>query len=284
MSDSTTRAAVKESRQTLRTIHNHLQQAHHHTGIVQEDIGLVEVVYHPDTALSVLNYVTPRRSTAWVPAPEVKKGLDRLRSLNRAPRVLYIDELFLPMFAQSLTGLGLQLECEIRLLACKPGPLDRDDLPAGMRIEQTSGDSLWQQIKESNRFYALTQGIEPINTQANGTSAFPVIDLQLRNGAGLLGALRISLFGSSAHLLAAVVARDAPPDEALVSLYHAALGAAAEQGCTLVFVTARSGQARALSHRAGFMDAGRLLCYAEASGETDEGNDDGGLAQSIFTL
>jgi hypothetical protein len=284
MSESTTRAAVKESRQTLRTIHNHIQQAHHHTGIVQEDIGLVEVVYHPDTTLPVLNYVTPRRSTAWVPAPEVTRGLDRLRALNRTLRVLYVDELFLPMFAQSLTDLGLQLEREIRLLACKPGLADRAELPAGMRIEPASDDTLWQQIRESGHFNALTQGIEPINTQASGDDAWRTIDLQLRDGSDLLGAARISLYGSSAHLLAVVVARDAPPDEALVSLYRAALKAAAEQSCTLAFVTAPGGQSRAICYRAGFMDAGRLLCYAEVTGQMNEEIDDGGLAQSVFTL
>ncbi|NJO54968.1 MAG: hypothetical protein HC829_09190 [Bacteroidales bacterium] len=106
-------AAVRESRKILRRVQEHLHHAHAGLGARQETVGLVDVLYHPTSTLSSLNYVTPRRSTAWVPSEMINQGLEHLRKLERTPRVQYIEGLFPPLFSKTLFDLGLEADCPL---------------------------------------------------------------------------------------------------------------------------------------------------------------------------
>src|SRR5690606_21093433 len=109
-------SAVRESRQMLRQVHEHLLQAHTDLGAFRETISVVDVIHHPINPLPDFNYVTPRRNTAWVSGQYVKQGLDRLKQLGRTARVQYLEGLFPPLFAKTLLELGLSLERETPLM------------------------------------------------------------------------------------------------------------------------------------------------------------------------
>src|SRR5690606_29980295 len=66
---------VKQHRVMLRQVQEHLLAAHLLLGSLLESAGMVDVVHHPASPLPDLNYVTPRRSTAWVPGSYVERGL-----------------------------------------------------------------------------------------------------------------------------------------------------------------------------------------------------------------
>ncbi len=85
---------VKESRVVLRAVQEHLNYTHLSLGAVSEKVGLVDVLYHPDNPMPDLNYITPRRNTAWIPTQDIEKGLTRLGELNRKKRIYYVEVLY----------------------------------------------------------------------------------------------------------------------------------------------------------------------------------------------
>ncbi len=103
---------TKNQRATLRRIEAHILQAHLDQGAQSETVGMVEVVHLPDDARSPLNYITPRRSAAWVSTNALHDGLSRLKALGCPARVVFYDGLLPPVFKQSLLEIGLQLEQE----------------------------------------------------------------------------------------------------------------------------------------------------------------------------
>ncbi len=74
-------AEVKESRVIMRQVQEHLLQAHLRLGSQEEALGFVDVIYHPTNPVGYLNYITPRRNTAWISGKYIENGLDRLREL-----------------------------------------------------------------------------------------------------------------------------------------------------------------------------------------------------------
>ena len=119
MGDADNSAAIKESRRVLRRVQKHLSQSLIDMGANRENIGLVDVVYHPKNKLPHINYVSPRKNAAWIPGPGIKKGLERLRELERKPRVIYIEGLYPPLFAKSIRDLGLVIEQESTIMVYK---------------------------------------------------------------------------------------------------------------------------------------------------------------------
>lgn len=102
-------AAVKEARQIQRRAQAHLVKAHQRLGCSVETVGWVEVVLHPTSRDGRLNYVMPRRGTAWVAAASLLPGLERLQAQGRAPRAQYLEALYPPQFGSALAGFGLGL-------------------------------------------------------------------------------------------------------------------------------------------------------------------------------
>src|SRR5688500_16804452 len=109
-------SAVKESRVLLRQVQEHLLQAHLALGAHLESAGMVDVMYTLSTTLGELNYVMPRRNTAWVSGGYVEMGLKRLRALQRAPRFHFIEGLFPAQFGETLGKIGLEARFSIPLM------------------------------------------------------------------------------------------------------------------------------------------------------------------------
>ncbi|MCA9912927.1 MAG: hypothetical protein KC496_06245, partial [Anaerolineae bacterium] len=84
---------IKEARVTLRRVQAHLHQTHLNLGAEEQSVGFVDVVHHASSALPNLNYVTPRRNTAWVSGKHIADGIAVLRDLGRRARVRFVDGL-----------------------------------------------------------------------------------------------------------------------------------------------------------------------------------------------
>lgn len=103
------REQVKAQRIALRHVEHNRFEADEARGTCHETLNLVIVVYHPSDTAPDLNYVTPRRGTAWVSTSALREGLLRLQELGRSPRFVYLEGLLPPFFRQTLVESGLEL-------------------------------------------------------------------------------------------------------------------------------------------------------------------------------
>lgn len=283
-------AAIKASRQILRRILAHMEVTHFDLGVQPEAVGLVDVVYHPENHLPELNYVAPRRNTAWIPGPAVVKGMSRLREHQRPPRVIFIEELSLPVFAASLEALGLEISESVNLLACEPDDIaPASELPDGMDcklVDTQEGAALWRYVRENPHFDVLTAGIEPLyvgdEVRASATAA--TTDIILSQNGFPVGGARLTTHNGTAHICALALMREGRTPERVAWLYGSALAAAVEHDCDLIFTTIQDENELTSAHEAGFLDAGTMVCYAEAIDESSEDEIDAGMAQPVLSL
>src|SRR5215212_10671418 len=75
----------RESKHILRQIQDHLGEMHVKLGALRESVGMVEVFHHPSTNTPTLNYITPRKNTAWVSSSYLQQGLIYLAQQGRLP-------------------------------------------------------------------------------------------------------------------------------------------------------------------------------------------------------
>ena len=117
----------RDERQTLRSIQTHLHESLLRQQSVTEQLGTVDVYFHPRNAAPDLNCVTPRRGVAWVRYEDLSDAFTGLRRLGRTPRFTCVDTLFPEAFMQQLGLMGLQIEIEEPLLVYRPlhGPGSR---------------------------------------------------------------------------------------------------------------------------------------------------------------
>jgi hypothetical protein len=285
-------AAVKESRRVLRLVQEHLSNAHQLVGAHQESVGLVEIVYHPLLRLGHLNYVTPRKNTAWIPAPELEKGLDRLRQLGRLPRVNFIEGLYPPLFARTLRELGLNVEQETPIMArrLQNGTANgHRSLPDGVTITRATdqeGIALWWYVWRNAHFDVLTRGIEPIyiGRDMQAIASGQQVDILLYRYSFPVGVARVTFHEQTAHLTTLAMMSEARQPDLVRALHDAAVEAAAEHGCDLVFTSGETESDRRLCRQSGFVDSGSMLCYAEGNIRPPEIADDDSLAQPLFAL
>ncbi|MEO1290778.1 MAG: hypothetical protein AAFV93_23815, partial [Chloroflexota bacterium] len=109
----------REVRTTLRRIEAHLRQSHLDVGATEEAVSFVDVIHHGGSSLRTLNYVTPRRNTAWVSGNHIQQGLDLLREKGRQARVRFVEGLYPPVFVRALRELDLHVEEEIPIMLYK---------------------------------------------------------------------------------------------------------------------------------------------------------------------
>jgi hypothetical protein len=289
-------ATVKESRRVLRRIQDHLYLAHSSLGAQRESVGLVDVMHHPTSALASLNYVTPRRSTAWVSSDMIEQGLAYMRQIGRIPRVHYIEGLFPPPFAKNLLDLGLKAEWELPLMAYLPGgfngqmppPLRSDPLPPEIRIEQAAderGGQLWGDVGHSAAYEVATLGVEPLLVgQEGGSQPGQQMDVLMYFSGLPVGAARLSIQEDTAHLLALALKKQIRTPELAALLMSAAVRAAVAQKCTLIYAPGETDADRQMARALGFMDFGSIVCYAANTYTTGDIRDDRILGQPVLAL
>jgi hypothetical protein len=292
-------AAVKESRRILRRVQEHLTRSHLSLGAQQESLGMVEVIHHPVNRLPDLNYVTPRRNTAWVSGNFVEDGLARLRELDRQARVQYIEGLFPPLFARMLRDLGLDAERETPIMAYKADgfngisatPVVMPPLPSGTTIETLTdqrGIETWWYVWRNAYYEVLTLGVEPLAVGRDMAAIMlgNQIDILISQHNFPAGVTRVTIDpdGQTAHILALALLREARTTEMTRLLLIAALRAALARGCTLVFAPGESEADRRLCRELGFMDFGSVVCYAAKIDGTTETAEHDVLVQPLLTL
>jgi hypothetical protein len=294
--------AVKDSRRVLRQVQIHLLQSRINMGAICESAGLADVLHHPFNSLPHLNYVTPRKSTAWISVKEIEQGLEALAKYNRPRRVEYIEGLFLPIFAKSLREIGLVVQQETPLMVYQPGENHANaatpvpvmpPLPDGVVIDEVKdheGSSVWWYIWRNAHYDVITQTAEPIYV---GQSIMQIalgwqIDILMHRYRFPVGAARITVLpeNQTAHIAALALMREVRTPDMLKLLQRHAIQAAVQRGCTLVFTSGETEQDRRLSRENGFIDYGSLVCYAETQSKPGAHKDflHDRVAQPVLTL
>jgi hypothetical protein len=291
-------SAVKETRVVLRRIQDHLLHAHKTFGVEHESAGFVDVIHHPTNKLADLNYVTPRRNTAWVSGSYVQQGLDRLSALDRVGRVQYIEGLYPPQFAKTLRDLGLHSENESSLMAFSLSgfagttpSLPKPTTPRGVRLE-LAGDQrateMWLYVHKNANYDLMTLGVEPLavsrepDTQRLGHD----IDLLLHKNDFPVGVVRLGVQSAtqSAHIVALALQREARTPALTRLLMLAGMRAALARGCTMIFAPGENDADRALNRELGFVDVGSMVCYAAQSEKVTETQAHDSLVQPVLAL
>jgi hypothetical protein len=296
MEDTAAREKERETKQILRQVQEHFFHAHLSLGAVRESVGMVEVLYHPTNPMGTLNYVTPRKNTAWVSRSMIEPGLEHLRKLSRTPRVQYVEGLFPPMFAKELRKLDLKVEREVPMMVYKPGGINGNippevtlpEAPDGVSVQHATDQrsiELWWYVWRNAHYDVLTLGVEPLfvgRDMAALKSGQQIDILAYRHGFPV-GVARVSIHEQTGHILALALMKEARTPPMTRLLQAAAMKAALERNCALVFAPGETDDDRKLCREMGFVDFGSIVCYA-AESDAREDSDDHFLDQPVLSL
>lgn len=283
---------VRQVRRSLRHIQAHTLQAHLNLGASRHDLGLVEVLYHPSNTLAHLNYIVPRRNTAWIPAQEIKKGMDFLRQRERIPRLYLVGGLYPPLFAKSLRDVGLSVEREIALMVYSsehntlPPVANKADGLHTSLVDNQDGIALWWYIWRNARYEVVANGVEPVyigrdmREMAMGNQQ----DIILYQARFPIGVARLTYVDQTANITAVAVLKESRTPESVAMLYDVALRTALKRGCDMVFTSGETETDRQASRRSGFVDVGSLICYAETQVKRASSPDDNHVEQLEFIM
>lgn len=287
------RAEHRETRQILRRVQEHLFVAHTNLGAMRETVGLVDVFHHPTSPVGSLNYVTPRRNTAWISRTMVQQGLKHLSEYGRTSRVQYIEGLYPPQFAKSLRDLNLHIERETPVMVYRPdsvnpGALTDQHMPDGVTIEQVSdqrGSELWWYVWRNAYYDVLTLGVEPlfVGREVAAIKLGHQLDFLVYRYGFPVGVARLSIQGESAHVLAMALLKEARTPPMLLALHTAVLKAALGRKTTLIFAPGETETERKLCRELGYVDFGSIVCYAAQNTNQQTTNNDI-LAQPILSF
>lgn len=290
-------AIERETKQILRQIQTHLSATHVAHGATRKSAGMVDVLYHPTSTISTLNYVTPRRNTAYVPRSAIESGLSVLAELDRTGRVIYVDGLYPPQFAKSLRELGMQVEKETPIMVYKPGgirgywqppPLVERPLPDGISVKRVSdqeGLGHWWYVWRNGHYDVLTLGVEPLFIGKDMEAAWSgrQMDYVMYRAGFPAGVVRVSLHDNTAHILAMALLKEIRSPAMIQILQMAAVKGALEKGARLVFAPGEQEAERRMARELGFMDFGSIICYSAAE-EAARGNHAHSMELSVFAF
>ncbi len=283
--------AVRETRRMLRLVQAHLIQTSTNHGAIVHPQGFVDVVHHPTSAANELNYVTPRKNTAWVSAKDIEQGIDALRRIGRLARVQYIEGLFPPQFASIMTALGLHIERETPLMLLEPQVAlqPKRHLIEGVRITEVTdaqGGALWWYVWRNAFYDVVTQTVPPV---AIGMDLYHIASghqtdfVMIRHGLPI-GVARVSHndAAATAHIEAVALIREARQPRLLCALTEHVVHHARARGATLIF---SSGDTERDAYRElSFIDCGSIVWYAEKANTTHKDTYHGGMAQPLLTI
>jgi hypothetical protein len=283
-------AAVKESRRILRQVQSHLTESRLQEGVVREQAGLVDVFHHPKYTQPDLNYISPRKNTAWISAKDVQIGLDTLKGHDRAPRIEYLDGLFPERFGESLETMGLMFERSAPLLiyTVDDSPFKVPSALDGVHIDAVSdaqGSALWWYVWRNTYYEVVTNTADPvfIGHDLWKINAGKQIDLVMYRYRFPVGVARVSVQDQTAQIVAVTILKEIRTDASLWLLQASAAQAAIKQGCTLIFTSGVSEEDRRLYRDHRFVDCGNVLCYSDKQKTCKDNETNDTVAQSILT-
>lgn len=283
-------AELKEAQTLMRRAQEHLRSTHLNWGAHEESEGMVDVITHR-TSLPHLNYVIPRRGTAWISGSNIEAGLKALKAHDRRPRMFFAEGLFLPIIGRTLRDLGLILEHETPIMAYKTDtPLRVPTQPTEVTISRVSdheGMAAWWYTYKNAYYDVFTTGIEPLVLGADLRAMFTgtQMDFILYRYGFPVGVMRLSVHDRSAFICARALFKEFAQTDLLRVLYGSAIRAAMDAGCDLVFVAGERDEERQMYRDIGFVDSGSIVSYAEPIRKTDpQEKTESRLAESILIL
>lgn len=264
-------SAVKESRVFLRLIQDHLLADDLQAGAVQESAGMVDVVTHRTQADPALNYVLPRRNTAWVPTPTIDAGLQRLRDQGHAARFQYVQGLFPPQFGDTLTKIALTAESEQHIMA-----FHRNGIGGRPRSRPATGtsDAHIRRVsaKRAARIWAMTDDWRMLlggRRAADADGAFDVVAYRHRKPLGILR-VEIQASTGTAQLVALALA-DGTDKQTTSDLLGGGIRRALRHGGDLIFALADDAAVDALA-ALQFIEIGQFKRYTGAAPTPEQDN------------
>ena len=291
------RVEERETRRVLRQIQDHLFHVHMTLGATHESVGLVDVYSHPTNPMPNLNYVTPRRNTAWVSGQMVKQGLDRLHELGRMRRVQYIEGLFPPLFAKTLRDLHLQVERETPIMVYKAGGIgghltpipDGPHLPDGVAIEQVNdqrGIEAWWYVWRNAFYDVLTLGVEPlfVGRDMAAMRLGQQLDFLVFRYGFPVGVSRLSIQDETAHISALALLKEVRTPAMTHALQSTVLKTALERGAKVVFAPGETDADRRQLRELGLVDFGSVVCYSAPDEKVHEESHVNPLEQPVLSF
>jgi len=282
----------RESRTILRRIEAHLRQSHLDMGATEEAVSFVDVIHHETSPLRTLNYVTPRRNTAWVSGNHVQQGLDKLGEKGRPLRVRFVEGLFPPVFVRALRELKLDVEEEVPIMVYKrkKEPRKLASVPDGITFSQakTIRDlSIWWYVWRNAYYDVAVSSVEPLVIGRDMQEIYfnKQINMVMYRHNYPMAVMRLTLHDGSAHLVAHAMLKELRQPEWERVIREVALDVALNAGADLIFVAGKTEEERKLYRDMNFIDSGSIVSYAEmVKKTTDEGVKDDPLAQSVLVL
>lgn len=267
----------REERHTLRSVQGHLHASMVETQTLVEQLGTVDVYFHPTNPDPYLNCVTPHKGVAWIRRDDLRDAFLGMERLGRTPRLIFQDALFPEAFQQQLGMMGLSLENERAVMVYRPlygpglpGETPRGQLPAqfdpeiSTMLATTRSDlATWARIFRAGYYNTETLRIEseivaPLITAVEaGKMAFVLAYYQNTP----LGATRLSLRPPTAELEAVVTAPLWRGMGLEVALITSAVRAALERDCNPIFTIAPPEDYARVYRRLGFINLCHVVTY-----------------------
>jgi hypothetical protein len=270
---------IKESRRMLRLVQAYVTAARLRQGAESKLLGFVEVVTHPNSDPR-LNLVTPRKNTAWVAAGDIAQGLEALAALGCPARFEYVEGLFPPQFAASLTGLGLRPARETAFMLWPASKPARPQVPRGLTLRPATPRhhvTVWPTASRVSHWCGSV--VPPLEGE-------DTVTMLLTQRGDIVGTVQITFTdGGSAETCTACIERltlrgDDRIDVRLRVLLSAAQTVAHGRGAGLLLIA--EPYARPILRESGFFDCGSVLCYAQDDSPKEPAH--GRLEQPVLTL
>lgn len=266
----------RHEREILRRIQPYLHSGLD-AGTVSEQVGTVDVYFHPKTRDSYMNCVTPHKGVTWINRDDLDDGLVALDRLGRTPRLIFQEALFPDGFQQQLRLMGLAFETEQTVMVYQPlvGPA-----PAGETIFGSLPDALphdvetvvattwsqvemWLQVFYTAYYNSHAPAVEPevVDALLDEIADGHVFCVQASYQGTPLGVAQIALHDDSAELESIEILPLWHGMGLETGMIMTAVREAQARGYTVVFTVQPPGEIRRLYHRLGFAALSRVLVY-----------------------
>ena len=248
-----------------------------------EQLGTVDVYFHPTNPSPYLNCAMPHKGVAWVRREDLLDGFAGLERVGRRPRLVFLDALFPEAFRQQLGLAGLALEDRRAVMVYRPqfGPDLPGEIPLGRlpevipppvtaRIAAAEIElATWLRIFRAAYYNAESVMIVPGEIQPlyeairTGENVFVIAGYE----GSPLGAARVGLRPPTAQL---EVVATAPLWQGMGlenALITTATRAAQDQGCDMIFTIAPPDDQLHTFLRLGYVEVTHILTFWHAENE-----------------